>query len=208
MRRGRLREEGLQERKGREGLPASVADVREVEKSEGTEQEEEREQERERGSEREQGRERESDGGSMAGSLFNRLSLEEAGSLNSLRSPGAMHSVLDTLSDSTGSTTANDLDLIFLKGIMESPVAHERFEEPKLEAVRENNVELVQDILKDLTPLTEQSQAANELACILSEPHFQSLLETHDSVASKSYETPPPSPCVFMDPAQQPTRPS
>lgn len=33
-----------------------------------------------------------------------------------------MHSVLDTLSDSTGSTMANDLDLIFLKGIMESPV--------------------------------------------------------------------------------------
>lgn len=33
-----------------------------------------------------------------------------------------MHSVLDTLSDSTGSTAANDLDLIFLKGIMESPV--------------------------------------------------------------------------------------
>ncbi|XP_027032701.1 MAGUK p55 subfamily member 2b isoform X2 [Tachysurus fulvidraco] len=137
----------------------------------------------------------------MAGSLFNRLSLEEAGSLNSLRRPGAMHSVLDTLSDSTGSTAANDLDLIFLKGIMESPVAHERFEEPKLEAVSENNVELVQDILKELTPLTEQSQAAHELARILSEPHFQSLLETHDSVASKSYETPPPSPCVFMDPA-------
>ncbi|XP_058262867.1 MAGUK p55 subfamily member 2b isoform X3 [Hemibagrus wyckioides] len=116
-------------------------------------------------------------------------------------SDSAMHSVLDTLSDSTSSTTANDLDLIFLKGIMESPVAHERFEEPKLEAVRENNVELVQDILKDLTPLTQQSQAAHELARILSEPHFQSLLETHDSVASKSYETPPPSPCVFMDPA-------
>ncbi|XP_034165303.1 MAGUK p55 subfamily member 2b isoform X1 [Pangasianodon hypophthalmus] len=116
-------------------------------------------------------------------------------------SDSAMHSVVDTLSDSTGSTTANDLDLIFLKGIMESPVAHERFEEPKLEAVRENNVELVQDILKDLTPLTQQSQAAHELARILSEPHFQSLLETHDSVASKSYETPPPSPCVFMDPA-------
>ncbi|KAK2866122.1 hypothetical protein Q7C36_002178 [Tachysurus vachellii] len=116
-------------------------------------------------------------------------------------SDSAMHSVLDTLSDSTGSTAANDLDLIFLKGIMESPVAHEQFEEPKLEAVRENNVELVQDILKELTPLTEQSQAAHELARILSEPHFQSLLETHDSVASKSYETPPPSPCVFMDPA-------
>uniref|UniRef100_A0A4W4HKZ7 Membrane protein, palmitoylated 2b (MAGUK p55 subfamily member 2) n=1 Tax=Electrophorus electricus TaxID=8005 RepID=A0A4W4HKZ7_ELEEL len=111
-----------------------------------------------------------------------------------------MHSVLDTLSDSTSSTTANDLDLIFLKGIMESPMVS-RYEEPKLEAVRDNNVELVQDILRDLTPHTPHSQMALELARILREPHFQSLLETHDSVASKSYETPPPSPCAFMDPA-------
>lgn len=113
--------------------------------------------------------------------------------------------------------------------------SHEHYEEPKLEAVRDNNMELVQDILRDLTTLTPHSQAANELACILKEPHFQvqaetveqkitkylelfhldfwsgfpqclfyflqSLLETHDSVASKSYETPPPSPCAFMDPA-------
>ncbi|XP_028826119.1 MAGUK p55 subfamily member 2b isoform X2 [Denticeps clupeoides] len=117
----------------------------------------------------------------------------------SASSDSAMHQALDTLSDSTSSTTANDLDLIFLKGIMESPVAHERFEEPKLEAVRDNNMELVQDILRDLTPLTHTSSAASELAHILKEPHFQSLLETHDSVASKSYETPPPSPCAFMD---------
>ncbi|XP_062387184.1 MAGUK p55 subfamily member 2b isoform X2 [Sardina pilchardus] len=142
----------------------------------------------------------------MAGSFFHRRSQEELGSASSLlgsdlRHGHAMHQVLDTLSDSTSSTTANDLDLIFLKGIMESPVAHERYEEPKLEAVRDNNVELLQDILRDLTPLTEQSQAADELARILQEPHFQSLLETHDSVASKTYETPPPSPCAFMDPA-------
>ncbi|XP_062859308.1 MAGUK p55 subfamily member 2b isoform X2 [Trichomycterus rosablanca] len=119
----------------------------------------------------------------------------------SASSDSAMHSVLDTLSDSTSSTTANDLDLIFLKNIMESPVAHECYEEPKLEAVSENNVELVQDILKDLSPLAPQSQTAHELVRILSEPHFQSLLETHDSVASKSYGTPPPSPCAFMDPS-------
>lgn len=112
-----------------------------------------------------------------------------------------MQSLLDTLSDSTSSTTANDLDLIFLKGIMESPVSREHFEEPKLEAVRDNNVELVQDILRDLSPLTPHSPAAQELLYILKEPHFQSLLETHDSVASKSFETPPPSPCAFMDPA-------
>lgn len=119
----------------------------------------------------------------------------------SASSDSVMQSLLDTLSDSTSSTTANDLDLIFLKGIMESPVSREHFEEPKLEAVRDNNMELLQDILRDLTPLTPHSQAAQELSYILKEPHFQSLLETHDSVASKSYETPPPSPCAFMDSA-------
>lgn len=51
--------------------------------------------------------------------------------------------------------------------------AHERFEEPKLEAVRENNVELVQDILNELSPLATRSQVADELVRILKEPHFQ-----------------------------------
>uniref|UniRef100_A0A4W5RAD0 MAGUK p55 scaffold protein 2 n=1 Tax=Hucho hucho TaxID=62062 RepID=A0A4W5RAD0_9TELE len=126
-----------------------------------------------------------------------------------------MQQVLDTLSDSTSSTMANDLDLIFLKGIMESPVvpllkkAQENLEESKLEAVSDNNMELVQDILKELTPLTHRNKAADELARILKEPHFQSLLETHDSVASKTFETPPPSPCSFMDAAfnNQPVAP-
>lgn len=39
-----------------------------------------------------------------------------------------MHQTLDTLSDSVSSTTANDLDLIFLKGIMESPVVRAKSE--------------------------------------------------------------------------------
>lgn len=53
--------------------------------------------------------------------------------------------------------------------------AHEQFEEPKLEAVRENNVELVQDILKELNPLAARSRAVDELVRILKEPHFQVL---------------------------------
>ncbi|KAK6470240.1 MAGUK p55 subfamily member 2 isoform X1 [Huso huso] len=149
----------------------------------------------------------------MADSLLRRLSLEE-GSLNSsegseLKLSGeAMQQVLDTLSDTTNSTGANDLDLIFLKGIMESPIvrsltkAHEKLEETKLEAaVRDNNLELVQEILQDISPLVERNTSASELARILKEPHFQSLLETHDSVASKNFETPPPSPCAFLDTA-------
>ncbi|XP_044855528.1 MAGUK p55 subfamily member 2 isoform X3 [Mauremys mutica] len=116
----------------------------------------------------------------------------------------AMQQVLDNLSDLPNSTGAADLDLIFLRGIMESPIvrslakAHERLEETKLEAVRDNNVELVQEILQDIAHVAGSSSAAAELARILQEPHFQSLLETHDSVASKSYETPPPSP--LLDP--------
>lgn len=42
-----------------------------------------------------------------------------------------------------------------------------------MEAVRDNNLELVQEILRDLAELAEQSSTAAELARILQEPHFQ-----------------------------------
>ncbi|XP_030592699.1 MAGUK p55 subfamily member 2-like isoform X2 [Archocentrus centrarchus] len=109
--------------------------------------------------------------------------------------------VLDAMSDSTASsTTANDLDLIYLKGIMESPLEQEEsLKEPRLSPVRENNMELLQEILRDLDPFTHRSDTAAELASILTQPHFQSLLETHDSVAAQACESPPPSPCDFVD---------
>ncbi|XP_066837804.1 MAGUK p55 subfamily member 2 isoform X2 [Anser cygnoides] len=127
--------------------------------------------------------------------------------------PQAMQQVLDNLLGLPSAPGAADLDLIFLRGIMESPIvrslakAHERLEETKLEAVRDNNVELVQDILRDIGHLARQDSAAAELARILREPHFQSLLETHDSVASKSYETPPPSPVLDPTFNNQPVPP-
>ncbi|NWI12066.1 MPP2 protein, partial [Crypturellus soui] len=127
--------------------------------------------------------------------------------------PPAMQQVLDNLMALPNSPVAADLDLIFLRGIMESPIvrslakAHERLEETKLEAVRDNNVELVQEILRDIGHLARQDGAAAELARILREPHFQSLLETHDSVASKSYETPPPSPGLDAAFSNQPVPP-
>ncbi|NXD85718.1 MPP2 protein, partial [Halcyon senegalensis] len=125
----------------------------------------------------------------------------------------AMQQVLDNLMGLPGTPGAADLDLIFLRGIMESPIvrslakAHERLEETKLEAVRGDNVELVQEILRDIGHLVRQDSAAAELARILREPHFQSLLETHDSVASKSYETPPPSPILDPTFSAQPVPP-
>uniref|UniRef100_A0A1A8KAD0 Membrane protein, palmitoylated 2a (MAGUK p55 subfamily member 2a) n=1 Tax=Nothobranchius kuhntae TaxID=321403 RepID=A0A1A8KAD0_NOTKU len=109
--------------------------------------------------------------------------------------------VLDAMSDSTTSSTiANDLDLIYLKGIMESPPEQEEsLKEPRLSPVRENNVELLLEILRDLDPFTHRSDTAAELTRILTQPHFQSLLETHDSVASQVCDSPPLSPCDFND---------
>ncbi|XP_049331951.1 MAGUK p55 subfamily member 6b isoform X3 [Astyanax mexicanus] len=109
-----------------------------------------------------------------------------------------MQQVLENLGELPPSTGAKDIDLIFLKGIMESPIvrslakAHERLEDVKLEAVQENNVELVTEILGDISGLSVRDDSAAELSRILQEPHFQSLLEAHDMVASKCYEAPPP----------------
>lgn len=112
------------------------------------------------------------------------------------KSGSAMQQILDNLKDLPVGTGAKDIDLIFLRGVIESPIvrslakAHERLEEKKLEAVRDDNIQLVTDILSSLGDLSEKNTAAAELAKILQEPHFQSLIEAHDQVAAKSYEMP------------------
>ncbi|KAM7420651.1 hypothetical protein PAMA_015060 [Pampus argenteus] len=107
-----------------------------------------------------------------------------------------MQQVLDNLKDMPSGTGAKDIDFIFLRGIMESPIvrslakAHERLEEVKLQAVRDDNIQLVTEILDSLNNLPEKDAAAAELAKILQEPHFKSLIEAHDKVAAKCYEMP------------------
>ncbi|XP_056300020.1 MAGUK p55 subfamily member 6a [Pseudoliparis swirei] len=112
------------------------------------------------------------------------------------KSGKAMQQVLDNLKYLPSGSGAKDIDLIFLRGIMESPIvrslakAHERLEEVTLKAVREDNVQLVTEILDSLNNLPENDATAAELVQILQEPHFQSLIEAHDKVAAKCYETP------------------
>jgi len=90
-----------------------------------------------------------------------------------------MQQVLDNLTELPSSTGAEEIDLIFLKGIMENPIvkslakAHERLEDSKLEAVSDNNLELVNEILEDITPLINVDENVAELVGILKEPHFQ-----------------------------------
>ncbi|XP_061771800.1 MAGUK p55 subfamily member 6a isoform X1 [Nerophis ophidion] len=111
-------------------------------------------------------------------------------------SGSAMQQVLDNLKDMPSGTGAKDIDLIFLRGIMESRIvrslakAHECLEEVKLEAVRDDNVQLISEILDSLNTLPEKDTASAELSKILQEPHFKSLIEAHDKVAAKCYEMP------------------
>ncbi|XP_041726371.1 protein PALS2 isoform X2 [Coregonus clupeaformis] len=108
-----------------------------------------------------------------------------------------MQQVLDNLRDLPPTTGAKDTDLLFLRGIIESPIvrslakAHERLEDVKLEAVRDNNQQLISEILDSITGLSGRDASAEELANILQEPHFKSLIEAHDKVAGKCYEMPP-----------------
>uniref|UniRef100_A0A8C2XLL9 Protein associated with LIN7 2, MAGUK p55 family member a n=1 Tax=Cyclopterus lumpus TaxID=8103 RepID=A0A8C2XLL9_CYCLU len=108
----------------------------------------------------------------------------------------AMQQVLDNLKYLPSGSGANDIDLIFLKGIMESPIvrslakAHERLEEVTLKAVRDDNVQLVTEIMDSLNNLPENDPTAAELVKILQAPHFKSLIEAHDKVAAKCYEMP------------------
>ncbi|XP_029423397.1 MAGUK p55 subfamily member 6 isoform X3 [Nannospalax galili] len=96
-----------------------------------------------------------------------------------------MQQVLENLTDLPSSTGAEEIDLIFLKGIMENPIvkslakAHERLEDSKLEAVSDNNLELVNEILEDITPLINVDENVAELVGILKEPHFQVFVKCH-----------------------------
>lgn len=54
----------------------------------------------------------------------------------------------------------------------------ESLKELRLSPVRENNVELLQEILRDLDPFTHRSNTAAELTRILTQPHFQ-VWNTH-----------------------------
>ncbi|KAJ8267316.1 hypothetical protein COCON_G00124880 [Conger conger] len=105
-----------------------------------------------------------------------------------------MQQVLDNLGALPPSTGAKDIDLIFLRGVMESPIvrslakAHERLEDVRLEAVQDKNMELVTDILGEISGMRGANDTAVELSRILQEPHFQGVtfrVEQQDLVIAR-----------------------
>ncbi|XP_023224610.1 MAGUK p55 subfamily member 6-like isoform X2 [Centruroides sculpturatus] len=119
----------------------------------------------------------------------------------------AFQHVRENIEDLNGRVGARDTDLIFLKSLMESPVMssivkmQDRLEESNgsLKPVSTGNIKLVQDVIK--TCCNSNKQEAEELVEILSDPYIQTLLEAHDTIASKSYEPPkPPLPVMLPSP--------
>ncbi|XP_064466218.1 protein PALS2-like isoform X1 [Ornithodoros turicata] len=118
----------------------------------------------------------------------------------------AFQHVRENIDDLNGKVEARDTDIIFLKGLMESPVVHsivqaqDRLEErhEAYQPVSAKSVELLRDVCK----FCRQSKGkdAQDLATVLSDPYMVGLLDAHDCIATKSYEPPEPAPSVeFQD---------
>lgn len=101
---------------------------------------------------------------------------------------------LDDLEDRAG---ANETDLVFLRGLLDSPAVTQlikitdSFEEvaPPLRPVSLNNKQLISDILEKCS--VARHPDARELARILNKPHVKSLIETHDEVGEQPVKDSP-----------------
>ncbi|XP_044740601.1 protein PALS2 isoform X2 [Chrysoperla carnea] len=101
----------------------------------------------------------------------------------------AFNHVKDNITELNGRAGANETDLIFLKGLMDSSVlkslvkVQDRLEDkPKdIEPVCIGNKELIREITAKC--IKSKNRDARELANILSTAHFRALVDTHDEVA-------------------------
>ncbi|CAO1381367.1 unnamed protein product [Diamesa tonsa] len=105
----------------------------------------------------------------------------------------AFQHVRENVSELDSRAGANETDLVFLKGLLDSPAVkqlmqiQDKFDPPKpLEPVRTGNLRLLKD-LTDRCSVARSSQA-RELARILRSSHFKALIYSHDHVADIIYK--------------------
>ncbi|XP_022244369.1 MAGUK p55 subfamily member 6-like isoform X2 [Limulus polyphemus] len=108
----------------------------------------------------------------------------------------AFQHIRDNIEDLNGRVGACDTDLIFLKGLMDSPVmsslikVQDRLEESNgaIKPMGSNTSELLLNVRSICRH--GDNKVAQELATVLENPHIQALLEAHDLVAIKQYQMP------------------
>ncbi|XP_068904760.1 protein PALS2 isoform X1 [Tenebrio molitor] len=109
----------------------------------------------------------------------------------------AFQHVRESIEYIDGTSGINETDLIFLKGLMDSPIMKNLVKvQDKLEdlpVLPKPVTKESKEIIKDLTVRCSKSKSkeAKELVDLLSTPHFKSLIECHDEVARIS-ENPKP----------------
>ncbi|XP_063234636.1 protein PALS2 isoform X2 [Bacillus rossius redtenbacheri] len=109
----------------------------------------------------------------------------------------AFQHVRENIEALNGRAGAHDTDLIFLKGLMDSPImrslvkVQDRLEDSVVSAqpLATGNLDLVDEVSGACQQA--RSKDAHELASLLRSPHVKALLESHDTIAEKSYESEP-----------------
>ncbi|XP_033101761.1 MAGUK p55 subfamily member 6-like isoform X2 [Anneissia japonica] len=106
----------------------------------------------------------------------------------------AISTIMDNLERMKETVQAQNTDLLFLRNMMESKgiqnlvKAHDRLEDLELTPVQTKSTELLGEVMENIEPLIASSNNAAELAGILQDLNFLSLMESHDLVAAKSYD--------------------
>ncbi|XP_071943650.1 protein PALS2-like isoform X2 [Antedon mediterranea] len=106
----------------------------------------------------------------------------------------ALSTIMDNLDSMKDTVQAQNTDLLFLRTMMESKdilnlvKAHDRLEDLALTPVQTKSRELLGEVMEDIEPLIASSNNAAELAGILQDLNFHSLMESHDLVAIKAYD--------------------
>ncbi|KAG8193351.1 hypothetical protein JTE90_022980 [Oedothorax gibbosus] len=112
----------------------------------------------------------------------------------------AFQHVRENIEDLNGRVGARDTDIIFLKGLMESPVVSSLVKvQDQLEDSCEShqpigvgNFKLLKDVRK-ICSHHSSNKDSRELAKLLEDPHLEAMIEAHDIVASKQYDSSPES---------------
>ncbi|GFY55677.1 MAGUK p55 subfamily member 6 [Trichonephila inaurata madagascariensis] len=129
--------------------------------------------------------------------------------INEQKQGTAFQHVRENIEDLNGRVGARDTDIIFLKGLMESPVVSSLV---KVQDQLEDSCELFQPVgvgncklLKDVLKLCRHAsnKDSDELAKLLSNPYLEAMIEAHDIVASKRYDSPETTPLIPVTPSLQ-----
>lgn len=124
--------------------------------------------------------------------VINQLSIMPIASSSSTESgQEALETIIDHLEMVNSAVNGPpDMDLLFLKEVMRGKLmqnlvkAHDTLEERELEPCHTDSVGFAGDVIAELTSVLGTAEESSELAGILQDLHFISLLQTHDEIAT------------------------